>query len=135
MNITEMNQTMACTFYYSDCATVFEKYDKKVIQRLAKEVSALSLVLPFHYLPEQYKKGEVMKALDAVNEYEEIGKVEHLSAFNDNYVSVLIDGKTVKERVTLMYLTALLGYCVNRLSGGQLKDKVEFVKMGEYLKG
>jgi hypothetical protein len=132
----DLNRNMALTFYTADIVKVFAKVEDEAIKNLAEEIGALSLVIPIYFRPEEYKDGEVQKALDiARKDILDYQRKWMLSASFDNHMTSECEGKTIKERVTLLYLVGLYAYCVDRLSNGGIEDKegFEYLKMGKLL--
>ena len=106
------HQKMALMFYNADCITTFKDWKDSDIKVLAKEISELSLRAPIYEF--SYEAGFWKRMTKDI-------KFELLKEENNEFTI-----KNTNKKYTPLFLMAVLEYCVNRLSGGQVKDKAGF---------
>lgn len=128
-----MNPTdIALMFYVSGAKETFKDYDDKVLEKLAKEISSLSLVINIGAVYSTYSDDELRYAVNSAESWND-GKPLKMLKFTGNHkFSIIISGKTVKENVTTMQLMGIMAYCINRIKGNQLEgmDGFDWLRNG-----
>lgn len=122
-------------FYVSDAKKRFNKYSDKVLERLAKEISAVSLTINISVGIHEFKKGEIKRAIDIAQSWNDNRKLVMIESAGNNNVNVKVNGRVIKHNVSPLYLMALMTFCINKIKGGQLAKMqgFDYLKMGEAL--
>lgn len=126
---------MALMFYVADAKERFSKYNDKVLEKLAKEISALSLTIDISAGVHEFKKGEIKRAIEIAQSWNDNRKLVNIESAGDSNVNVKIKGRVIKHNVSPLYLMALMTYCINKIKGGDLAKMqgFDYLKMGEVL--
>lgn len=126
---------MALMFYVADVRKVFDKLDEKIVERLAFEISALSLTIDITHPTNAYKGGEMELAVARAKDWNKGKKLTMLRPNKDNTFAIVIGKKTFKKNVTPIYLMALMTYLVDKKTNGQLikQEGFEYLKLGKVI--
>ena len=123
---------IALMFYVSGAKASFENVDKKHVEKLAKEISALSLTIDITQPVGSYSDKMLKMALQRASDWNDNKPLELLKYTGDQRFSITIEGKVMKENVSCMQLVGIMAYCVNKVKGNKLQniDGFDFLKHG-----
>jgi hypothetical protein len=117
---------IALMFYVSGAKKSFENVSKKKLEKLAKEISSLSLTIDISQPHGAYSDKDLKIAVERASDWNDNKPLKMLKFTGDQRFSITIDGKVYKENVSCMQLMAIMTFCIDTVKGGQLKKMAGF---------
>lgn len=123
-SVGDQTRKMALIYYFIDAHNRLKDMDRETMLEVAKEISHITGIIPIWYVEDEYKGGEIKRAIGIAKK--DFG-IKYLgSAPTKNRFTI----RGVPKEFTPLHLTGIYYYLMDRLSGGQLDGMAGF----EYLK-
>lgn len=127
-DIMDTNLNMALSWYIVDIDNVFGRrfIENKTKMDMLKELSQFSGIAPLDVNWKYEKKGQLKDIFQ--HALKDIGKEksDYFVVNEDNTVDIFLDGQKVKSGVSTLYLIGLMTYLLDKVTGGQVRDKTGF---------